>query len=253
MGKMSEKQQKQKEVKERKDSWAAPVDRLKVRDVPSGAVNINVEGRQLTNPLQGFGRLWQKTYTVHLPDVDTTPSEVIKIWKENFPKFHPPQNKFYPSDSGLEPGEIVLLSASLFHLPVDAGLMVLYADAESFTFITPEGFPESGWITFSAYEEDGSVIAQVQSLARGADPIYEGSFWLFGSREQERIWEHVLTQLAARFGVHGQVKVSKICVDSKLQWSQAKNIIKNAGVYTVFYKITAPIRWAGRFIKRKKE
>jgi hypothetical protein len=248
---MSDQQSKEKEY-QRKESWAAPVDRLTVRDVPVGAVNINVEGRQLTNPLQGFGQLWQKTYTVRLPGIEASPADVIKIWKENFPKFHPPQNKFYPSKSGLEPGEIVLLSASLFHLPVDAGLMVLYADDESFTFITPEGFPESGWITFSAYEEDGCVIAQVQSLARGADPIYEASFWLFGSREQESIWEHVLSQLAAKFDVQGQVKITKICVDHKLQWSQSKNVIKNAGMYTVFHKVTAPVRWASRLLKRKK-
>jgi hypothetical protein len=249
---MSKIQQPQQGSRERKETWAAPVNRLSVREVPAGAVNRNVEGRQLSNPLQGFGQLWQKTYTVRLPGINENPADVVKMWKEHFPKFHPPQNKFYPSSGGLEPGEIVLLSASLFHLPVDAGLMVLYADDESFTFITPEGFPESGWITFSAYEEDGCVIAQVQSLARAADPIYEASFFVFGSREQEAIWEHVLTQLAAQLYIRGQVKMSKTCVDHKLQWSQAKNVFKNAGVNTVFYKITSPVRWVGRIFNRKK-
>lgn len=235
---------------EQREHWAGPVDRLSVQEVPAGAVNLNVHGRQVTNPLQGFGQLWQKTYTVRLPGIEATPAQVVSAWKENFPRFHPPQNKFYPSSSGLQPGEIVLLSATLFNLPVDAGLMVLYSDDESFTFITPEGFPESGWITFSAHEDDGVVVAQVQSLARAADPIYEASFLVFGSREQESIWEHVLTQLAAQFGINGQVKTVKTCVDHKLQWSNTRNVFKNAGAYTVLYKLAAPLRWVRRLFKR---
>jgi hypothetical protein len=249
---MSEEQKDRQELKSRRGSWASPVNRLTVRDVPAGAVNRNVDGRQVSNPLLGFGKLWQKTYTVRLSGVDVTPAQVVQTWKENFPTYHPPQNKFYPSQSGLEPGEIVLLSATLFHLPVDAGLMVMYADDESFTFITPEGFPESGWITFSAYEEDGSTVAQVQSLARAADPIYEASFMLFGSKGQEKIWEHVLTQLAAQFGGRSEVKLVKTCVDHKLQWSETKNVFKNAGAYTMLYKLTSPFRWIAQMFTRKK-
>ena len=35
---------------------------LKVDGVAEGATNINVEGRRAVGPLQGFGKLWQKTY-----------------------------------------------------------------------------------------------------------------------------------------------------------------------------------------------
>ena len=38
--------------------WARPVSRLKVSNVSSEAVNINVEGRQVVSPLQGFGSMW---------------------------------------------------------------------------------------------------------------------------------------------------------------------------------------------------
>ena len=48
-------------------SWAAPVSRLTTAEVPAGAVNINVEGRRLASPIQGFGKMWQKTYRVRLP------------------------------------------------------------------------------------------------------------------------------------------------------------------------------------------
>jgi len=48
-------------------SWAKSVSRLNVSEVPEGAVNINVEGKRLASPIQGFGKMWQKTYKVRLP------------------------------------------------------------------------------------------------------------------------------------------------------------------------------------------
>lgn len=57
--------------------WAQTVSRLTVTGVPSGALNLNVEGRQLVGALQGFGQMWQKTYRVRLKGVKLTPAEVI--------------------------------------------------------------------------------------------------------------------------------------------------------------------------------
>ena len=126
--------------------------------------------------------------------------------------------------------------------PVDTGTMVMYADEESFTLMTPEGHPESGWITFSAHEEDGHTVAQVQSMARANDPIYEAGFRLFASRAQEKIWTHVLTSLAAHIGATGQVEMQKTCVDPRCQWSQARNIWHNAAVRSMLYMIATPVR-----------
>ena len=47
-------------------NWAKSVSRLNVAEVPEGAVNINVEGRRLASPIQGFGKMWQKTYQVRI-------------------------------------------------------------------------------------------------------------------------------------------------------------------------------------------
>ena len=41
--------------------------------------------------------------------------------------------------------------------------------------------------------------------------------------------------LAAHFGVNGQVRMHKTCVDRRLQWSQAKNIWHNAALRTAIY------------------
>jgi hypothetical protein len=127
------------------------------------------------------------------------------------------------------------------------GVRVIYADDESFTVMTPEGHPESGWNTFSAYEDDANgTVAQIQSLARANDPFYELGFRLFGSTEQERIWTSVLTSLATHFDVNAPVTLEKVCIDPKVQWSQARNVRHNAGVRSAFHAMTAPFRRRAR-------
>jgi hypothetical protein len=227
--------------------WAQPVSRLKVSREPTGAITLNIEGRQVVGPLQGFGQLWQKTYWVRLSGVKATPAEVIQTWKQNFSKFWPAGNHFYPSLTGIAPGEVAVLNLSMpGGMPLSTGMLVLYADEECFTLMSPEGHFESGWITFSAYEEDGCTVAQVQSMARATDPMYELGFMLFAHRVQEGFWRQTLIALAAHFEVNGQVQMHKTCIDSKLQWSEAKNVWYNAAVRTAIY---LPIRWFNHLIK----
>ena len=233
-------------------NWAPPVSRLKVSDVPMGAMNLNVDGREVVGPLQGFGQLWQKTYRVSLSGAQSTPQEVVHYWKEHLPDLMPDDSRFYPSLIGVRPGEVVLINATLPGIPggvpVSTGVMVLYADDEMFTVMTPAGHPESGFNTFSAYEDGGETVAQIQSLARANDPIYEFGFrFMGGSSQQERIWHSVLLALASNFGVNGQVQVQKTCVDARLQWSHTGNIWQNALVRTV---INTPVRVFNKVTKR---
>jgi hypothetical protein len=224
--------------------WSPHAATLAVANVPAGATNLNVHGRLAVGPLQGFGRLWQKTYRVRLAGAAATPPEVMRTLKERLPAFQPPQNRFFPPLAGVRPGEVVLINASLTGLPLDTGVMVLYADEESFTLMTPQGHPESGWVTFSVYDEGGVTVAQVQSIARANDPIYEVGFRFGGSGAQERIWTHVLTALATHFGVVAPVALAKTCVDPRCQWSQARNIWHNAAIRTGLYVALTPVRWA---------
>ncbi len=245
----------------RQSAWSPPVDRIKVTGAPQGAMNLNVEGRHLVSPLQGFGQMWQKTFKMRLSGVKMTPAQVMQVWKENFQRFQPPENRFLPSMVGIQPGETLLIEAKVpafpgtpSILPVATGVMVLYADDEMFTVMNPEGHPLSGWNTFSAYEEEGCVVAQVQEQSRPSDPLYEFFFRYFGSSaQQDKIWIHVLTSLADFLGVKGQVVVSKTLIDPGVQWSQARNIWHNAAIRTVFYVLAAPIRWVQKPFKRQKE
>ncbi len=232
--------------------WAKPTPTIEVEAVPPGATNINIAGRKRSGALHGFGRLWQKTYRVRLEGAGQSPAEIMHIWKVKFADFQPPENHFYPPMTGIKPNDVLFISAKVpafpgtpSILPVSSGVTVLYVDDNQFTVMTPEGFPVSGWNTFSVQEdEDGTPVAQVQSLERSSDPIYEMFDRYFGSAaQQEMIWRTVLGNLAAHLGVKGRVTFEKVCVDSKLQWSAAKNVWKNAGARTMIYVLGTPVRW----------
>jgi hypothetical protein len=234
-----------------RDHWARPVEHIETGEVPPGASAVNVDGREVVNPTHGFGQLWRRTYRIPLKGVQSTPAEVMKYWKDHFPEFQPEENRFLPTSDGVKPGELVFIDAKLINAPglsnltpMASGVMVIYADDESFTVMTPEGFPVSGFNTFSVYDEDGTLYAQVQGLERATDPIYEfGYRFMGGESKQDRTWTHVLKALAARYSIDGEVEHSKTCIDPGLQWQNIGNVWKNAFVRTTLYKASTPIRW----------
>jgi hypothetical protein len=228
--------------------WAKRVSRLRVSEVPEGAINLNVEGRQLAGPIQGFGQMWQKTYQVTLGSADVSPESVVTTWKERFSEFWPRGNRFYAPLTGLAPGEVALLNISMpGPARLSTGVMVLYSDEESFTLMTPEGHVFAGWITFSATRREGATVAQVQVLMRAGDPLYELGMPIIGHRQEDRFWQRTLIALAS---AHGEtvtdVDTRTVCVDRKRQWSKAGNVWHNAFVRTTLYTLSAPIRWLRR-------
>jgi hypothetical protein len=234
--------------------WAQPVDTLDAGDAPEGLTAINIQGRRAIGALQGFGQLWKKTYKVRLTGVKHSTMEVMQVWKENFALFQPPGNRFYLPSDGVTPGKIMWIDSPLpvappFYdkpgiVPMTSGVVILYADDESFSVMTPEGFPVSGWNNFSVFEEDGSLVAQVQSFERASDPIYEFGFrFMGGAARQEFIWTNVLTRLAEHLGVKSQVTMARECLDASIQWAYTGRVLQNAGVRTTLYKAAAPIRW----------
>jgi hypothetical protein len=232
-------------------AWARPVESLRTDGTHDEAFSVNLDGRHVVSPLQGFGQLWQRTYRVRLSGVQATPAEVMTEWKSNFPKFQPPDNRFFAPSVGVKPGELLYINSNLMSGPgvsqmtgIASGVMIIYADEVSFTVMTPEGFPVSGWNTFSTFEEEGAVVAQVQGLERATDPIYEfGYRFLGGEKKQDATWTHVLRSLASHYGLTADVQQRKTCVDPALQWSNAGNIRHNAAIRTLFYRLGAPFRW----------
>src|SRR5271157_2914608 len=232
--------------------WAKPVMKLKATHRPKKAKKLKVEGRRAVGPVNGFGQLWQKIYRLHIGDPAIAPEQAVAALKQNFPAFQPWYNRFFPSPAGIQPGEIVLFDSLTPGGPVSAGVMVVYADERSFTFITPQGHPECGMVSFSSYEAGGGTIAEILGLARASDPVYEGGLRIIGSKVQVRIWTHVLTSLAAYLGVPAHITAESTCVDSQTRWSQIGNIWRNAQIRTLLHEpiwwLAAP--WRGRSGKR---
>ena len=223
-------------------NWAQPVDRLAVRDVPAGALDT-VDGKQVVSPIQGFGRMWQKTYRVSLAGADVTPQQAIETWKSEFSTFWPKGSQFHTPLTGIAPGEVALLHAAVGGgMKLSTGVFVLYADAESFTFMTPQGHMFAGWITFSAADDEGATVAQCQILMRAQDPLTEIGLVLGGHRKEDRFWEATLRALATRFGVDAEPETTIVCVDRRRQWRRATNVRHSSAFRSGVHTATAPLR-----------
>jgi hypothetical protein len=226
-------------------NWARPVDRLSAAGV-AGAKDDAVTGKRVSGPLQGFGQLWQKTFSVRLEGVDTTPEAVVATWKAHFPEFWPKGQRFYAPLSGIAPGEVALLEIQpVPGAPVrlSTGVLVLYADDESFTFMTPEGHTLSAWITFSARRDGDVTVAQAQALERPADPFDELAYMLGGNRQNNKFWETTVRNLAISVGVPVPVvEVQSACIDGNRQWRYWRNVRNSATVRSARRTLTAPVR-----------
>ena len=217
--------------------WAKNVSRLKVTEIPEGAMNKNVNNRKVIGPLQGFGQLWEKRYLLNIESPAPKPEEVITVMKQHFPEFQPSINRFYPSKKGIAPGETVLIDSKTPGGFVFTGVLVLYADDTSFSLMTPQGHPEAGWVTFSAIQRKKLIEVMIRGVARASDPFFELAFTIAGSKLQEGIWKHVLSSLAHHLGVEDNVSMEKTKVDSSFMWMNAMNLWYNAQIRSLPYNI----------------
>ena len=233
-------------------SWAKKVDRLEV-DPREGVRGTNVAGRRLTGPVQGFGKMWQKTYRMKAGS-QIEPEQAITTWKEHFPEFWPKGNRFAGALTGINPGDVALLDLAIGGgVKLSTGVFVLYADAESFTLMTPQGHMFAGWITFSAEREGDETVVQALVLMRANDPLYEVGMTFGGHRKEDKFWVATLTALGERLGIQDPVVATKTtCVDTKRQWRHANNIWHNSMIRSVLQTIAAPVTGLARRFRHDK-
>jgi len=226
-------------------NWAHPVDRLSAAGV-AGAKDDAVTGKRVSGPLQGFGQLWQRSFSVRLEGSDISPTDLIALWKDRFPTFWPKGQRFYAPLSGIAPGEVALLEiAPVPGAPVklSTGVLVLYADDESFTFMTPEGHTLSAWITFSARRDGDVTVAQAEALERPSDPFDELAYMLGGNRQNDKFWQATLGNLARTVGVSDPVVDTRsTCIDKNRQWRYWRNVRNSATIRSARRTLTAPVR-----------
>jgi hypothetical protein len=124
---------------------------------------------------------------------------------------------------------------------LSTGVFVLYADDESFTLMTPQGHMFAGWITFSAERSAAVTAVQAQVLMRANDPLYEVAMTFGGHGKEDKFWAQTLTALGEKLGVPAAaVQTRTVCVDSKRQWRNARNIWHNSMVRSVLQTVAAP-------------
>ena len=220
--------------------WAAKVDRLQA-EAREGMRGTNVAGRRLTGPVQGFGKLWQRTYLVDVGPA-VSPQDAIAVWKAHFPEFWPEGNRFAGALTGITPGDVALLDIAVGGgVTMSTGVFVLYADAESFTFATPQGHQFAGWITFSAERSGAATVIQAQGLLRASDPLYEMAMPVI-LRMEDRFWVQTMIALAKRLGVaEPAVQTRAVCLDPKRQWRRAGNVWQNSMARSVLQTVTSPL------------
>ena len=169
-------------------------------------------------------------------------------------RYWPKGNTFHAPLTGIEPGEVALLAIGLpGGLKLSTGVVIIYADDESFTFMTPQGHTFAGWVTFSAFVEpaaagdaEGAVVAQAQILMRAQNPMTEVALALGGHRQENAFWQHTMRALAERLGSTADPETQVLCVDSRRQWRRMGNLRYDVSVRSALWSAAAPLRWLRR-------
>lgn len=236
----------------RTDGRWSQTSRLAYTGRPDGAVVHNVDDRALTSPLQGFGKLWRKQYRICLAGTQRSPEQIMATWKAEFPTFWPRLAHFYGSRDHIQAGDAALINLGVGRVTLlSTGILVLFEDDRSFTFMTPEGHIFAAWITFSAEEVDGVPHAQIEVLIRASDPLFELLMALGGHRGEDWQWRVVLRNLAARVGAEAhRPTTTRECVDHRRQWQYARNVRANSALRTVTHMLRHPRTVAARPARR---
>jgi hypothetical protein len=76
---------------------------------------------------------------------------------------------------------------------------------------------------------------------RANDPLYEVAMTFGGHGKEDKFWAQTLTALGDKLGVPvAEVQTRTVCVDSKRQWRNARNIWHNSMVRSVLQTVAAP-------------
>lgn len=219
-------------------------------ETPPDAINLNVTGKELAGPELGFGQLWRKIYRIRLVGSPAIPTEVISRWKNKFPDYWPEGSSFYSTWPRIEEGEVAVINLEgPAGSTIATGVAVIHSDEHSFSFITPQGHIFAGVIHFSAHWDGEQSVAEIGTIMRAGDPLFEiGARLGIIHRQEDNFWRKTLTRLAADFGVHGQpVEFSRQLIDRRIRWRAVTNLWHNSAIRTTLYMpIQALKRGIGR-------
>lgn len=196
----------------------------------------NVTGMHAAPPSNGFGQLWAKDILIRLTQ-PPSPEEVVRYWRENLEELWPEGGDIYPRRERVEEGDVMGVDVGVGPLKLATGVVVIDADAHSFTVLAPEGHAFAGTNTFFAVDRDGMTTAGVSIVMRASDPFYELGLMFGGHRVEEKFWAQHLRNLAAHFGQEPKVRLIRRRLDRRRQWKQAANIKNNAVIRSALRRL----------------
>jgi hypothetical protein len=207
----------------------------------------NVRGRAVTRQEDGFGKLWRNRYRIRLAGLDMGLDELVQYWRAEFGHLWPEGNIFYRPAGGLEEGEVAVFDLAMpFGTRLGTGVVVADVKPASFTYLTSRGHTFAGRITFSAEAAADGIVAQVESVVRANDPIYEIGLPLGGRVRDDRFWEQTLRNLSAHLGARAEPETTRELLDGHRHWRNATNIRDNAYLHTAAKTLARPFRLAAR-------
>lgn len=220
--------------------------------LPADTLRSNAQGRPITGPEDGFGKLWRKHYHVRLPGVQMTPTELIEYWRQEFGHIWPEGNVFYRPVAGLEEGEVALADLAMpAGTRLSSGVVVEDTEPTSFAFLTVRGHTFAGRITFSAVTVADDLVVRVESVVRAGDPLYEIGLPLGGHAREDEFWLQTLRNLAMRLGVRAEPEMSMTLLDGHRKWGNAANVRDNAYLRTAASLLSRPFRLVSGRLARK--
>lgn len=220
--------------------------------LPGAAVAGNVQGRKVTTPDEGFGKLWRKRYWIRLTGSLVTPAELVRTWQTHYTEFWPKGSHLYQPADGLQQGDVA--GADLLMIGgvrIGTGVVVIDENETSFTLASLQGHTFCGTITFTARDDNGVTMAEVEAVLRASDPLYEIGMALGGHWYENRFWKATLVALARYFDVKTTPSMSMECLDSRRKWRNATNIVHNALLHTTFYLIARQLRRLAHWLRSR--
>lgn len=189
----------------------------------------------------GFGELWRKTYTLRL-EGNVDPEELVTRWRSEVSSFWP-NSTHLASRGRMARGRGLLLHVATPVGHMETALVVESLSPRSFQFGTMRGHMFAGTVTCSAGVDDSGGYAEVLTLFRTSDPLFEIGFKLGGGKYEDWFWTNTLGNLAKTLGVHGRVLLRRERLDRRRRWQNALNVWSNAAIRTALAALGRRTAW----------
>jgi hypothetical protein len=184
-----------------------PLHRLEERgeraaDAPP-ALPSSVALDQVQRGDDGHGPLFHRVYRTRIRETAMTPEEVIGRLAADPDRVAPTEFASFQKVRGQE-GEMRVGDEYVVHMagPWDGPVRVIERTPTCFRLVTLEGHLEAGQIRFSAREEQGMIVFEIESWARSAGPIVHLLYdrLRMAKEVQLHMWTSMLQRIADMAG-----------------------------------------------------